>query len=99
VALRYSAGSNEGFRKGWRAGSETCADLGVKGPGSDRLWDWAGLVAALLFWRRRVDFESQAMAAVCVLCSLSWDLGDVLYVQQDGRITTTASHVWGSLLT
>jgi len=62
VALRYSAGSKEGFRKGWRAGSAACADLGSK-----RMAGMAGfgrcmdLEAALLFWRLLAVFESQAM--------------------------------------
>jgi hypothetical protein len=66
VALRYSAGSKAGFRKDWRAGSATCADLGSK-----RMGGMAGLgicmdlEAALLFWRLRAVFESHAMVVLC----------------------------------
>jgi hypothetical protein len=63
VAFRYSAGSKEGLRKGCRAGSATCADLGSKVmAATGRFCGWIGLVAALLFWRLRAAFESQAMA-------------------------------------
>lgn len=57
MALRYSAASNEGFRKGWRAGSATCVDFGWI-----IIWDEVAAAArfevvdllALLFCRRRV---------------------------------------------
>lgn len=57
VELRYSAGSKEGARKGWRVVSERWVDLGS-------MVGRAGLKernAALLFPRFLVDLESQAI--------------------------------------
>lgn len=62
MALRYSAGSKEGLRKGCSAGSETCVDFGSKVMTGTVRCACRGFEAALLFWRRREVFESQAIA-------------------------------------